>query len=93
MDAAAELEERLRSAIQLFSNGVPDEERRCYWDDGVRQAFMKIFEGLLEDLAAGRPVNTPYNLGMARGLDTLGIERGAWYEEVRAIIGLILKQR
>jgi hypothetical protein len=93
MHERAELERHLRQAIAMFSNGIPESERRCGWHEGGRLAFQKLFERMLEDLVAERSLGTAENRGILRGLDTLGISRGAWYDQTILVVQLSVKFR
>lgn len=89
MDTSVQLDHQVRVALAMFSDGIPEEERRCGWDEWSRAAFQKLFQRMLEDLATGSPLDTAANMGIPRGLDSLGISRGAWYEQTRLVVGLI----
>jgi uncharacterized protein (DUF2062 family)/SAM-dependent methyltransferase len=87
----SEIERRVAELVQELSAEIPAGERAQHWTERSRRGMLALLQRLLSDITEGRPLDKPEYITIARGLDSHGISRGAWYDEAVQVSYLIAK--
>ncbi|PZQ44585.1 MAG: hypothetical protein DI551_09855 [Micavibrio aeruginosavorus] len=74
---------KIEAAIATLNQPVNAEEADKGWTDESKKAILHFFVNLQNDVRADRKIEYT---GLARGLDTWGIQGGALYESLIDII-------
>jgi len=76
------LVQKIEAVMSNLEAPLTVEEAAGGWTDESKKATSKFFRDLLTEVKSGKEI--PY-VGLVRGLDAWGVERGALYEKTMEI--------